>query len=395
MLGLRIPFGEISGPGQTREEAVQRFAQARQLPAEEVNDSPFCLVGDLQSVKDHLLRTARTLRGGLRHLERRPGVGGRSGGERSRRRGDDRRIWWMISKERRPSSLAAVAASVGVRCWPWPQGTNVVVADINAERAEEVAHEASARGPACLAADTGCQPARRLRRRPGGHAGPPRPGRHRHEQRGRDRRGLPEHIPLSEWERIVSTNLLSVVRSNAAFLGPARRAGPWPHRQYRLDGGVVRLRLRAASLFGHQGRGDRPLRSAGVVPPSPWRRDHLPVPRTGCDQHRPGRDPVRPARAHSRSGSGYGPVGSRGRRRPGRERHSGQPVPAPRPTRSSTMSSWPGPRIPRRSWPVRSRGSPRTTECRRREDSQPGFRPRQGPARTKGQQHERRSLVAG
>jgi NAD(P)-dependent dehydrogenase (short-subunit alcohol dehydrogenase family) len=30
--------------------------------------------------------------------------------------------------------------------------------------------------------------------------------------------GLPEHIPMSEWERIVSTNLLSVVRSNEVFL---------------------------------------------------------------------------------------------------------------------------------------------------------------------------------
>jgi len=30
--------------------------------------------------------------------------------------------------------------------------------------------------------------------------------------------GLPEHIPMSEWERIVSTNLLSVVRSNNVFL---------------------------------------------------------------------------------------------------------------------------------------------------------------------------------
>jgi NAD(P)-dependent dehydrogenase (short-subunit alcohol dehydrogenase family) len=30
--------------------------------------------------------------------------------------------------------------------------------------------------------------------------------------------GPPEQIPLAEWERIVSTNLLSVVRSNAAFL---------------------------------------------------------------------------------------------------------------------------------------------------------------------------------
>lgn len=30
--------------------------------------------------------------------------------------------------------------------------------------------------------------------------------------------GLPEHIPADEWNRIISTNLLSVVRSNAAFL---------------------------------------------------------------------------------------------------------------------------------------------------------------------------------
>lgn len=30
--------------------------------------------------------------------------------------------------------------------------------------------------------------------------------------------GLPENIPLAEWERIVSTNLLSIVRSNATFL---------------------------------------------------------------------------------------------------------------------------------------------------------------------------------
>jgi NAD(P)-dependent dehydrogenase (short-subunit alcohol dehydrogenase family) len=31
-------------------------------------------------------------------------------------------------------------------------------------------------------------------------------------------RGLPEHIPLSEWQRILNVNLLSVVRSNLAFL---------------------------------------------------------------------------------------------------------------------------------------------------------------------------------
>jgi NAD(P)-dependent dehydrogenase (short-subunit alcohol dehydrogenase family) len=37
--------------------------------------------------------------------------------------------------------------------------------------------------------------------------------------------GLPEHIPMSEWERIVSTNLLSVVRSNATFLPPLLEQG--------------------------------------------------------------------------------------------------------------------------------------------------------------------------
>jgi NAD(P)-dependent dehydrogenase (short-subunit alcohol dehydrogenase family) len=30
--------------------------------------------------------------------------------------------------------------------------------------------------------------------------------------------GAPEHIPLSEWERIIDVNLLSIVRSNASFL---------------------------------------------------------------------------------------------------------------------------------------------------------------------------------
>lgn len=31
-------------------------------------------------------------------------------------------------------------------------------------------------------------------------------------------RGLPEHVPLDEWKRVLDTNLLSVVRSNHAFL---------------------------------------------------------------------------------------------------------------------------------------------------------------------------------
>jgi short-subunit dehydrogenase len=31
-------------------------------------------------------------------------------------------------------------------------------------------------------------------------------------------RGLPDHLPVTEWQRILNINLMSVVRSNAAFL---------------------------------------------------------------------------------------------------------------------------------------------------------------------------------
>ena len=99
------------------------------------------------------------------------------------------------------------------------QGTSVVVADINGERAEEVAREASARGPACLALtlDVNRQEDFDAAR----DAMLARFGRVDIVMNnvGVIAAGLPEHIPLSEWERIVSTNLLSVVRSNAAFLG--------------------------------------------------------------------------------------------------------------------------------------------------------------------------------
>ena len=30
--------------------------------------------------------------------------------------------------------------------------------------------------------------------------------------------GLPDHLPVSEWERIINVNLFSAVRTNAAFL---------------------------------------------------------------------------------------------------------------------------------------------------------------------------------
>jgi probable F420-dependent oxidoreductase len=55
IVGLRIPFGDIAGPGQSRLEAAARIAQRLGLSADVVLESPFCLVGDLPSVKDHLL----------------------------------------------------------------------------------------------------------------------------------------------------------------------------------------------------------------------------------------------------------------------------------------------------------------------------------------------------
>jgi NAD(P)-dependent dehydrogenase (short-subunit alcohol dehydrogenase family) len=97
-------------------------------------------------------------------------------------------------------------------------GTRVAVADIDPGRARSVAEEGSAQGPPCIPVTLDVN-------------------RQEDFDRARDAMlerfgrvdivmnnvgliaaGLPEHIPLSEWERIVSTNLLSVVRSNATFL---------------------------------------------------------------------------------------------------------------------------------------------------------------------------------
>jgi NAD(P)-dependent dehydrogenase (short-subunit alcohol dehydrogenase family) len=97
-------------------------------------------------------------------------------------------------------------------------GTHVVVTDIDADRAAAVADEASAAGARCIGTVLDVT-------------------RQEEFDRARDAAlaqfgrvdivmnnvamipvGLPEHIPMETWERSVSTNLLSVVRSNAAFL---------------------------------------------------------------------------------------------------------------------------------------------------------------------------------
>jgi len=97
-------------------------------------------------------------------------------------------------------------------------GTHVAVADLDGAGAEAVAEEASARGAAAigLALDVTRQEDFEAAR----DAVLERFGRIDIVMNnvGVIAAGLPEHIPMSEWERIISTNLLSVVRSNATFL---------------------------------------------------------------------------------------------------------------------------------------------------------------------------------
>jgi NAD(P)-dependent dehydrogenase (short-subunit alcohol dehydrogenase family) len=97
-------------------------------------------------------------------------------------------------------------------------GSNVAVADIDTERARQVAEEASQLGPACvgLTLDVNRQDDFEAAR----DTMTARFGRVDIVMNnvGVIAAGLPEHIPLAEWERIISTNLLSMVRSNTTFL---------------------------------------------------------------------------------------------------------------------------------------------------------------------------------
>jgi NAD(P)-dependent dehydrogenase (short-subunit alcohol dehydrogenase family) len=97
-------------------------------------------------------------------------------------------------------------------------GTHVVVTDIDAERASSVAEEASGSGAACVGAALDVTRQEDFDRAHGLAL----------ERFGRVdivmnnvamiAVGLPEYIPMEGWERSVSTNLLSVVRSNTTFL---------------------------------------------------------------------------------------------------------------------------------------------------------------------------------
>ncbi len=98
------------------------------------------------------------------------------------------------------------------------EGAHVAVADIDGERAAAVAAEAAERGPECigLTLDVNRQEDFDAAR----DAMLARFGRVDIVMNnvGVIAAGLPQYIPMSEWERIVSTNLLSFVRSNGTFL---------------------------------------------------------------------------------------------------------------------------------------------------------------------------------
>lgn len=97
-------------------------------------------------------------------------------------------------------------------------GAHVVVADVDRDRAMSVADEASWRGTDCFGITLDVndprayETARDVILRRLGRVDVVM------NNVGVVAAGLPEEIPLAEWERVMSTNLLSIVRSNAVFL---------------------------------------------------------------------------------------------------------------------------------------------------------------------------------
>ncbi len=98
------------------------------------------------------------------------------------------------------------------------KGAKVVVADINLEGARKVVEEIVELGGAALAVaiDVGDNQAfGELRDVTVAHFGAIDIVMN---NAGVLTRGLPEHIPLEEWQRVININLMSIVRSNSAFL---------------------------------------------------------------------------------------------------------------------------------------------------------------------------------
>ncbi len=98
------------------------------------------------------------------------------------------------------------------------RGTSILVADINADAAKTVAGEIETAGGDAFAlpCDITCDDAFEALK----NTALDRFGRVDivMNNAGGLTRGLPEHVPLDEWRRVLDVNLLSVVRSNLAFL---------------------------------------------------------------------------------------------------------------------------------------------------------------------------------
>jgi probable F420-dependent oxidoreductase len=55
MVGVRIPFGEVAGPGESSIAVAERLGARTGLRARDVLESPFFVVGELGDIKEHLL----------------------------------------------------------------------------------------------------------------------------------------------------------------------------------------------------------------------------------------------------------------------------------------------------------------------------------------------------
>ncbi|MCX2730148.1 SDR family NAD(P)-dependent oxidoreductase [Saccharopolyspora sp. NFXS83] len=116
--------------------------------------------------------------------------------------------------------ITGAASGIG-RAAAWSlvrRGARVVIADIDADGAERVAGEIAAAGgsalavPCDVAAEGAFEELRRSALDGFGRVDVVM------NNAGVLTRGLPEHIPVAEWQRVLDINLMSVVRSNSAFL---------------------------------------------------------------------------------------------------------------------------------------------------------------------------------
>jgi hypothetical protein len=60
VLGIRVPFGSVAGPGESGPAAAAAFAGQMHMPVEEALASPFLIVGDLPMIRDHLREVTDT-----------------------------------------------------------------------------------------------------------------------------------------------------------------------------------------------------------------------------------------------------------------------------------------------------------------------------------------------